>query len=85
MNRYALQQGFKRAGLFAGRYQVAVQLIEIPRMPAQCVSQAGAGGDLLFQRLQQFTHGPVFDTFADQVEGLQQGNTSLEQCGQLTG
>ena len=83
MNRHALQQGFQCSGLFAGGHQVAKQLIEAARLFAQGVGQAGTCGNRLFQSLHQLTHSAVFEAFADDVEGLQQWNSGLQQRRKL--
>ncbi|MNH18386.1 hypothetical protein D3C79_780860 [compost metagenome] len=77
------QHHLQAAGLLTGVHQVAVQPIEIVRVPAQRRGQAAAGGDIALDCAQQAGHRRVGAALGDHIQRLQQRHPGLDQGGQL--
>ncbi|MNN18365.1 hypothetical protein D3C81_1315720 [compost metagenome] len=78
-----LKHAFQAAGLFPGSNQIAVQRIEIPRMPTQRIRQIAARADIGFQRTQQADQHRVAAALGNHLKRLQQRDTGTDQTGQL--
>ncbi len=79
----AIEQGLQDAGGFTSFDEVAVQRVEVHRVLAEGLRQAGAGLHIAADVVEQLGHARVGGAARHDVEGLQQGHTGLHHRGQL--
>ncbi|MNE04140.1 hypothetical protein D3C80_966630 [compost metagenome] len=78
-----LQHRFQTARLFTGRNQVAVQRIEIARLPAQGIGQSAACADISFQRAKQGGQRRIAAALGNHLKRLHQRHARADQTRQL--
>src|SRR3990167_1467532 len=80
-----IQNAVQDTRLFTRLHQVAVQGIKVKRKLAKRLVQLGTRLHVLFDGQDDFLHGWVFMSFADDIEGLGDGNARRQHGSELAG